>query len=157
MRIVTIAALLLAAACNQHSVHGDAVSNDAAANANLETPSPEASAEKPVAPLLDGNWQLSEVDGRPVEAGSSTTAAFGGGDLRVTAGCNRRSWTFTQKGNIVAFKANPGGSSNCEKSPNVDQESAFLALDRATMVIFANQGSEASLSGDGGNVTLVRR
>ena len=84
-------------------------------------------------------------------------ATFGDGKVRTTAGCTRRSWTFTQNRNIVAFTADPGASANCEVAPDGDQEAAIHALDRATIAIFDKNGSEASLSGNGGNITLVRR
>ena len=150
MRVLTSVALLLVAGCSQQAGKNEATANVAASN----TP---ADAAKPEVPALDGEWQLNKIDGRPVDAGSSTVASFGGGKLSITAGCSRRAWTFTQKRNIVAFTADPRGSSNCQSPPNVDQEAAIHALDRATMAIFGNEGREANLSGDGGNVTLVRR
>ena len=151
MRVLTSVALLLVAGCSQQQAEkAEATANEAAANRPADTAKPEV-------PALDGQWQLSKIDGRPLDRGSSTVASFGGGKLSITAGCSRRAWTFTQKRNIVAFTADPGGISNCQSPPNVDQEAAIHALDRATMAIFTNEGREANLSGDGGNVTLVRR
>jgi hypothetical protein len=150
MRLLNLFALLLVAGCSQQQPENtEATANEAAANATAE-------AATPVVPELDGEWQLTKIDGRTVDGGS-IAAAFGGGKLRIIAGCTRRSWTFTQKRNIVAFAADPGGSANCESPPNGDQEAAIHALDRATMAIFTNEGREASLSGNGGNVTLERR
>ena len=59
--------------------------------------------------------------------------------------------------NIVSFASSAGASANCGNLPNLDQERAFHAIDRATMAIFDKQGREATLSGDGGNITLARR
>ena len=143
-RFPTIVALLLVAGCTQQREAG--TSNEQA----TATPPVEAAA----VPELAGKWQVTKVDGRPIAP--AIAAAFEGGRVRITAGCTRRAWTFTQKRNIVSFAANPGGSANCEVPPTVKQEEAFQALDRATIAIFAKEGREASLSGDGGNVTLVR-
>lgn len=142
-RFSTIAALLLVAGCTQQKEAG--TSNEQAAS---------KPAEAPAVPELAGNWQVTKVDGRPIAP--AMAAVFEGGRVRITAGCTRRAWTFTQKRNIVSFAADPGGSANCEVPPTLKQEEAFQALDRATIAIFGKQGREASLSGDGGNVTLVR-
>ena len=147
-RFLTIAPLLLVAACGQQKDR-TAASNEAAA-------APAEQVAKPAVPALEGEWQVATLRGRPIE-GPALVARFGQGKVRVAAGCNRRAWTFTQNRNIVSFAADPSGSVNCESSPTVAQESAFGAIDRATMAIFSNGGREASLSGDGGTITLARR
>ena len=147
-RILTISALLLAAGCTKPAEQTAETVNNVTADAAAE-PKPAD------VPLLKGEWQLTELDGRPID-GSALIATFGDGTVRVAAGCLRRAWSFTQQRNIVSFAAQPG-SANCGSPPTADQDGAFHALDRATMAIFAKQGSEASLSGNGGNVTLVRR
>ena len=148
-RFLSFAALLLVAGCGQQSDSNSAPSNDAAA-------APVAEAV-PLTPMLDGQWQVTKVDGRPLDAGSAMVATFAGGKVGVAAGCSRRAWSFTQKRNIVSFAADPAGSANCQSPPTSDQETAFLAIDRTTMAIFDREGREASLSGDGGNITLTRR
>lgn len=148
MRVLTAVALLLAASCTQqHSDHEQAAANEAIAN--------EAEPAKPRVPALEGAWLLTKIDGRPVDGGA-IAANFGGSKLSITAGCTKRAWRFTQNRNIVSFTADPGGSANCQSPPNGDQDAAFYALDRATMAIFAKEGREANLSGNGGNVTLER-
>jgi len=149
MRVLNIVALLLVAGCSQQAAKTEATANEAPATTATE-------ASKPEVPALDGAWQLTKVDGRPVDGGA-IAVTFGEGKLRIIAGCTRRAWAFTQKRNIVSFTADPGGSSNCQSPPNGEQEAAIHALDRAAMAIFTNEGGEANLSGDGGNVTLVRR
>jgi hypothetical protein len=148
-RFLTIATLLLIAGCAQQKDSNAPTSNDAEA-----APAETAAA---TVPALEGEWQVAKVDGRPVGPGSAMVAAFGDDKVRIAAGCSHRAWTFTQKRNIVSFSADPGGSANCENPPNSDQEAAIHALDRATMAIFDKDGREANLSGNGGNVTLVRR
>jgi hypothetical protein len=149
-RTLTIATLLLAAACGQQE------SAPPAANEAAET---AAAPDAPKAvPLLEGEWQVTAIDGKPVEAGSAMTASFGGGKASIAAGCIRRAWTYTQKGNIVSFATDPGGSANCGgNTPDASQETASAVLDKAAMAIFSNEGKQASLSGTGGNLTLERR
>lgn len=148
-RHLNIAALLLVAGCGQQADSNAASSNDAKA-APVAKPPAET-------PALEGEWQVTKVDGRQLGPSSAMIATFGDGKVRVVAGCSRRAWTFTQDRNIVAFAADPSGSTNCASPPSADQEAALSALDRATMAIFDKQGGEGNLSGDGGNVTLVRR
>ncbi len=85
------------------------------------------------------------------------TAVIGGGKAGISTGCLRRAWTYTQKRNVVAFAADPGGSSNCGRTPSGDEEIAYAALNEANIAIFGKEGKEASLSGTGGTLTLERR
>ena len=149
-RFLSIAALLLVAGCG-HQDDSSPASHNGAKSA------PAAESEKPAVPALNGEWQLAKIRGRPVEPGSAMVASFQGSKVRVTASCNRRAWTFTQNRNIVSFAADPDGSGNCERSTTVGQESAFQAIDRATIAIFDKDGRELTLSGDGGSVALERR
>jgi heat shock protein HslJ len=144
-RFLIVTSLLLVAGCTQRA-------EPDAAQAN-ETAAPAAKTAEATVPDLNGAWRVTKLDGRPV---GSMVVSFDSGKARIAAGCNYRAWSFTQKRNIVSFTANPAGSSNCASSPTLDQESAFQAIDHATIAIFAKEGREASLSGDGGNVTLVR-
>ena len=96
------------------------------------------------------------IEGRDV-AKLGLAAAIGGGKASLSTGCLRRSWTYTQKRNVVAFAADPAGSNNCGRTPSGDEEVAYAAIDAANMAIFANEGREASLSGTGGTLTLQRR
>jgi heat shock protein HslJ len=144
-RVTIVAALLALAACNQPAKEEASASNEAV---------PAAEPAPAIAPALDGEWRLTKLDGKPVDGMGMT---FGGGRAKIAAGCNHRAWAFTQNRNIVSFTADPAGSGNCADTPDIDQESAFHAIDRATMAIFAKEGREASLSGNGGNVTLERR
>ena len=146
-RVVVVAVLLMAAGCGQQPASNADAGNIA------EAAEPEAAA---AVPPLDGDWQVTEIDGRAL-AGSAMSASFANGRLQVMAGCNRRAWSFTQKRNILSFTADPSGSGNCENPPTAAQDAAFHALDLATIAIFDKEGKEASLSGSGGNLTIVRR
>ena len=145
-RALTLCALLLAAACSQKD--SDPVNESANAT--------EAPAAEKQVPLLEGNWQVASLDGRPVPSGSAMTATFKAGRLVVSSGCLRRAWTYTQNKNVVAFTTDPGGSTNCGGGTSSEQETTYAALTEANIAIFNKDGTEASLSGTGGNVTLRR-
>lgn len=148
-RILTIAALLCVGACSQQG------SAPPAANETASTTSIPAADE--AVPELEGQWSIGALDGKPIGAASAMTASFQAGKVSVSSGCLRRAWTYTQKKNIVSFISDPSGSANCGGPPSGDQETAYAALEKASIVIFAKEGREASLSGAGGNLTLVRR
>ena len=126
-----------------------------------ETPAANDVASEPVAqdsvPSLEGNWAVESIDGLPVSS-SAMTASFAGGKVSIASGCVRRGLTYTQKRNVVSFAADPGGSSNCEgRGTSAEHESAYAALQGASIAIFGKDGREANLSGTGGNLTLKRR
>lgn len=114
-------------------------------------------AEETNVPALDGQWSVAAIDGKPVGAGSAMTATFAAGRATISSGCLRRGWTYTQKRNVVSFSTDPGGSANCGGGTSGEQETAYAALERASIAIFDKDGNEANLSGTGGNLTLRRR
>ena len=144
-RVVPLVLFALIAGCNQQQPAAPPA-NDVAA----------APAAKPAVPSLNGNWRVTAIGGQPV-AGAAMAAAIGDGSASMSAGCLRRGWTYTQERNLVAFIGSPGGSSNCGRSPTVEEETAFGALGDANLAIFAKDGREATLSGTGGTLTLERR
>jgi heat shock protein HslJ len=149
-RILTLAALLFVSACNQQP-SGSAPANEAA----VANDSSVAEAE---VPSLEGNWIVAAIDGKPVDASSAMTASFAGDKASIASGCVRRGATYTQKGNMVSFAADPGGSANCEgRGTSAEHESAYSALQGASIAIFGKEGNEANLSGSGGNLALRRR
>jgi len=86
------------------------------------------------------------------------SASFAGGKVSITSGCVRRGLTYTQKRNVVTFAADPGGSANCEgRGTSAEHESAYAAMQGASIAIFSKEGAQASLSGVGGNLALERR
>ena len=146
-RSIALAALLPIAACGQQDPAPPPANESAVA---VEGPA----VEKP-APTLEGQWTVAALDGRPVGAASAMTASFAGGRASISSGCLRRAWTYAQKKNVVTFSVDSGGSSNCGGTSG-EQETAFAALTAANIAIFNKDGSEASLSGTGGNLTLRR-
>ena len=148
IRASIIAALLLVAACSQQE--------PAATPANDSAAATKSTAAEQQTPKLEGQWTVAARDGRPL--GAAMTASFSGGKASIAAGCVRRAWTYSQAGNVVSFTADPAGSSNCEgQGTSAEQETAVVALQEATIVIFSKDGSEANLSGTGGNLSLRRR
>ena len=147
-RVVPLVLFALVASCNQQQ--------PAAPPANDAAAVPAAPTAKPAVPPLKGNWSVTAIGGQPV-AGTAMAAAIGDSDASISAGCLRRSWTYTQDRNLVAFTGAPGGSSNCGHSPSAEEETAFGALGDANLAIFAEDGREATLSGTGGTMTLERR
>ena len=146
-RILPLASFLLLAGCGQEQ--SAAPSNDTAQAA------PEPAAKAPV-PSLEGEWRVAAITGAPT-TGTAMTASLGSGRASISAGCLRRGWIYKQDRNLVAFTGAPGGSSNCGRSPSAEEETAFSAVGDANLAIFAKDGSEATLSGTGGTLTLERR
>ena len=150
-RYIAIAALLSIAACGQQQDPSPPTANESA-------PVAEQPAAGRPEPNLEGQWSVAALDGRPVGAASAMTASFERGKASISSGCLRRAWTYTQKRNVVSFAADQGGSANCEgRGSTAEQETAYSALQEASIAIFNKDGSEASLSGTGGNLTLRRR
>ena len=151
-RTPILAALLLVAGCSQQEQQA-APSNEGNDNAAAQqAPAAEASV-----PTLEGQWAVTAIDGAPISAGSALTASFTAGKAVMSSGCLRRGWTYTQKRNVVSFANDPSSSANCGGGPSGQQESAYIALEQASIAIFNKEGKEASLSGTGGNLTLQRR
>lgn len=150
MRKLGLPALLLVAACGQQ--------DDRPAAANEVGGAPAAAPAADSVPSLEGQWRVATIDGRPVGARTAMTASFAGGKASIASGCVRRGLTYTQKRNVVSFAADPSGSSNCEgRGTSAEHETAYVALQGASIALFRKQGREANLSGNGGNVSLERR
>ena len=141
-RTLAYVALLLTAACGRQDQPAPAPANDVAA-------APAAPVAKAEVPSLKGTWRVAGADG--------LTATFSAGQLILSEGCLRRAWTYTQKGNSVAFKSAPGGSSNCGRTPSGAIEAAFTPLADANMAVFSADGATITLSGLGGPLQLERR
>lgn len=150
-RSLPVIALLMITACSQQD-------STVAPQSNQAVEEPAAPADAAQVPSLDGNWHITAIDGQAVGAASAMDASFAGGKVSIASGCLRRAWTYTQKRNVVAFASDPGGSANCGgQSPDATQETAYAALQASSIAIFNQDGSEANLSGTGGNLTLRRR
>ena len=146
--VLALAASVSLAACQQQEA-ARPPANESASAANEQV-------IEATGALLEGQWSVAALDGRPI--GAAMSASFAGGAASLVAGCVRRAFTYTQKRNQVSFQPDPGGSSNCEgQGASAQHATASDALQQASIVIFNKDGSEASLSGTGGNLTLRRR
>jgi len=150
-RILTIAALLGVAACSRQEQPA------APANEMNDEAAQQAPASEQALPELQGKWVIAAIDGKPVSPASAMIATFAAGKATIASGCLRRGWTFTQKRNVLTFATDPGSSSNCGGGTSGEQETAYAALEKASIVIFSRNGNEANLSGTGGNLRLERR
>ena len=138
--IIPLIALVLVTACDTQE--------PAPAPAATESPAP-APAAKAEVPSLKGQWRVTD---------SALDLTVADGTATLSAGCLRRGYTFTQKGNQVTFASAPSGSANCGgQSPSAAQEAAFSALSDANLAIFAKDGRSVTLSGLGGMVSAERR
>ena len=148
IRMVLIAALLIVAACSQQENPAPPQANEAAEPAAVPT----------AVPSLEGSWAVTKVGGVPDAAALGMTAAITKDSVTLSTGCLRRAWTYTQKRNVVAFTASPGGSSNCGgNSPSAGAETAYAVVTEANIAVFSKDGKQADLSGTGGTLTLERR
>ena len=156
---LTLAALLIVAGCSQQDQQAASSNeaNETVAGQQATAGEQQAPAAEASLPTLEGQWSVTAIDGAPISAGSALTASFAAGKATMSSGCLRRGWTYTQKRNVVSFTNDPGSSANCGGGPSGQQESAYIALEQASIAIFNKEGKEASLSGTGGNLTLVRR
>jgi hypothetical protein len=149
-RNLALAALLLVAACGKHEGH-TATTNDSSA-------AKTSSAAADSVPSLEGQWQVVSIGGRPLSAGAALAVSFAGGKASISSGCVRRGLIYTQKRNGVSFAIDPRGSANCEgRGTSADHETAYAAIQHATMAIFSQKGARADLSGAGGTLALERR
>ena len=147
-RKLAVATLLFVAACGQQA------QQPAPANEAAEAPAAEPAADS--VPSLDGQWRVAAIDGKPTS--ERLAVSFASGKAGIASGCVRRGLTYTQKRNVVSFAEDPGGSANCEgRGTSAEHESAYAALQGASIAIFGKEGKEATLSGTGGNLALERR
>ena len=154
-RSFVVPSLLLLAACGQQDAAPAPDTNTEANVAKTADTSAPTQSAVPTAdkPKLDGDWSVVDVKGDPV---SGVGVGFHGGLATVSAGCLKRSWSYTQNGGAVTFK--PGGvGANCGRSTTVAEETVFQALSESNMAIFEDDGRKVSLTGYGGSVTLARR
>ena len=100
-RSFVVPSLLLLAACGQQDA---APAPDTNTETNAATATSDTTAATPGAaptadkPKLEGNWSVVDVKGDPV---SGVGVGFHGGMATVSAGCLKRSWSYTQNGGAV--------------------------------------------------------
>jgi heat shock protein HslJ len=92
-------------------------------------------------------WAMSELNGKPLVAGSSITAEFtADGQVSGSAGCNRYSGGYTVSGNKIAFSSTMASTRMMCEQAVMDQESAyFKALNDAKT--YTASGDQLTLAG----------
>ncbi len=148
IRILPVVASLLLAACSQQE-QAAPPSNKTAEVA------PEPAAKAPV-PSLQGAWRITAITGAPT-TGSTITVTLGEGRANLSADCLRRTGTYSQDRNTVDFAPFTPGGGDCGRMPSGQEEMTFSAFQDANLAIFDQDGSEVSLSGTSGTLTLERR
>jgi heat shock protein HslJ len=95
-------------------------------------------------------WALTELEGKPLVAGTGISAEFtADGRVSGSAGCNRYSGTYTVSGNSITFSSPMASTMMMCEQAVMDQESAYLkALGEAKT--YAVNGDQLTLTaGDG--------
>lgn len=113
----------------------------------------------PATSLIDGNWRIAALNGRPVARGTTPSIAFDNGRVSGNASCNRFNGSFT----FARGRLNTGGVASTrmaciDRTRNL-QEQAILGLlgERLTLSTGNRGGNKLVLTGARGrSMTLVR-
>ncbi len=107
--------------------------------------------------VVDGNWRIEALDGRPVLRGSSPVVAFENGRISGSTGCNRFSGSY----DFARGRLNTGGVAStkmaCLDRDRNLQERAILDLLGERLTVSGNRAGKLVLTGARGRtMTLVR-
>ena len=109
------------------------------------------------ASVIDGNWRIEALDGRPVLRGSSPVVAFENGRISGSTGCNRFSGSY----DFARGRLSTGGVASTkmaclDRGRNL-QERAMLDLLGERLTVSGNRAGKLMLTGARGRtMTLVR-
>lgn len=106
-------------------------------------------------PSLTGEWDVTALGGQPLQQVFPMRASFAGDQMTVHSECVTFVWNYTQNRNIVAFK--PVSSRGCGRNQTTNENEIERAMKGANIALFAREGREVQLSGNGGTATMVRR
>ena len=104
---------------------------------------------------LTGEWDVTALGGQPLQQVFPMRASFAGGQMTVRSECVTFVWSYTQDRNIVAFK--PVSSRGCGRNQTTNENEIERAMKGANIALFAQDGREVQLSGNGGTATMTRR
>jgi heat shock protein HslJ len=111
----------------------------------------------PGATPVEGNWQVTALNGRPVARGTSPSIAFDQGRISGNASCNRFTGNYSfARGRL---SAGPLASTKmaCLDRARSQQETAILGLLGERLTVSANRQGKLVLTGNRGrSLTLVR-
>jgi ABC-type amino acid transport substrate-binding protein/heat shock protein HslJ len=132
------------------NVAGTIVSQDAVVNAIQPQPT---NTPVPPAPPLQGSWNLLQLNGQSLVAGTVINANFSGGQVSGSGGCNNYNAGFSTSGNNVSISYPSGTQIACP--PEVmDQENRFFQA-LSGVATYEITGSNLIFRDGGGNTTLV--
>jgi hypothetical protein len=145
MNRLSMLAVLCVAGCSP-------TTDEPAAN-QVERPVTETKPAEP--PALTGEWDVTALGGQPLQQVFPMRASFAEGQMTVRSECVTFVWNYTQDRNIVAFK--PVSSRGCGRNQTTNENEIERAMKGANIALFAQEGREVQLSGNGGTATLARR
>jgi putative lipoprotein len=109
-----------------------------------------------LAGTLAGRWQVADVNGGGVPAGSPMLAFADSGDISGSTGCNRVSGHWQQHGASISIGPLAGTRKACP-GPAMAAEAQLLAvLQAATSLRFAANGTAQLMAPDGRRLSLRR-
>ena len=144
MNRLSMLAVLCVAGCSP-------TADEPAAN-QVEKPAETKPAEPP---SLTGEWDVTALGGQALQQVFPMRASFAGGQMTVRSECVTFVWNYTQDRNVVAFK--PISSRGCGRNQTTNENEIERAMKGANIALFAQDGREVQLSGNGGTATLTRR
>ena len=144
MNRLSMLAVLCVAGCSP-------TADEPAAN-QVEKPAETKPAEPP---SLTGEWDVTALGGQALQQVFPMRASFAGGQMTVRSECVTFVWNYTQERNIVAFK--PVSRGGCGRNQTTNENEIERAMKGANIALFAQEGREVQLSGNGGTATLSRR
>ncbi len=108
----------------------------------------------PAASLAGTSWMLTQQDGKPVPAGVTITAGFGGdGSVSGSGGCNNYNGPYTVEGGSITFGALASTMMACPE-PQMGAETAYLGALKEVNA-WTVEGTTLTLAGPGGQPGLV--
>jgi len=107
--------------------------------------------------LVDGSWQITALNGRPVAPGSRPSVSFDKGRVSGNAGCNR----FTGSYDFARGRLTTGGVASTkmaciDRARNL-QEQAILSLLGERLTISSNRQGKLVLTGPRGRTMTLAR
>jgi hypothetical protein len=136
---------LLAAACSPASE--EQVANE---------PETEVAQAPPAAtPSLEGDWQVTALDGQPLTQIFAMNAIVTGESFSIRSDCVRLNWEFSQTGPAVSLTS--PSTVECPRGRTSDEHHAEQVISGVNMAIFFEEGDAVRLSGHHGTLTMERR
>jgi heat shock protein HslJ len=107
--------------------------------------------------VIEGDWRIEAVGGRPVARGTSPDISFRAGRISGNAGCNRFNGSFNfERGRLTAGPLASTRMACVDRTANA-QEAAILRILRERVTVSSNRSGKLVLTGPGGrSLTLVR-